>query len=698
MSGHRRRAVTLYRPVVGRSKRLISYRLSLAFVIPVLVVVTGALVAAVSYTTTRSSIRELAASLFAQIADQTAEQARSHVREAAPAVDMLARMMASPGDSDETARRMLLVLHANPGFSWASFSSADGAFTGAQRLPDGTLLINRSTIANGVTTMTEQTVAADGTWQPRRHLDNTGYDPRTRPFYTRAVAAKGRVWTEPYVFFDQGIPGITCAAPVYGEAGALLGVVTVDFDLEALSAYVAQLHASEHARVFVYTEAGVVLAHPSAKIVATTGHGADGALVTKADIDDAAARAYFNAGSAAFSVDGERYFAATRAFEPDVGLHWRVGAIAPESDFMGSLERITRDALIVSIVVVLLAVAFALTFAQRIARPLVYLAREMDNVGQFHLDGAEPPPSRYREIDLMNGALSRMRESLASFAVYVPRDLVRAVLASGHRAELGGKTKPMSVLFSDLAGFTSLSETMTPAALVELLAKYFDAMSTVLEAHDGTIDKFIGDAIMAFWNAPGDDAEHAVHACTAALAFQRRLDEMKRADPSLGSLSARIGIATGDVVVGNIGSHDRMNYTVMGDTVNLASRLEGLGKAYGTKILVSEACHRAAGERIVMRAIDVVAVKGKTQGVRVYEPLAAAADADDRLRTIAALSEQALGAYLARRFDEAGTLYAKLAELAPNDHAAPALRTRCDALHANPPADDWSGVHVMHEK
>ncbi len=683
---------------MARSKRLISYRLSLAFVIPVLVVVTGALVAAVSYTTTRSSIRELAASLFAQVADQTAEQARSHVREAAPAVDVLAQMMAAPADSDETARRALLVLRANPGFSWASFSSIDGAITGAQRLPDGTLLINRSTITAGKTTMNEQTVAADGTWQPRRHSDNTGYDPRTRPFYTRAVAAKGRVWTEPYVFFDQGVPGITCATPVYSDAGALVGVVTVDFDLEALSAYVGQLHASEHARVFVYTDAGVVLAHPSARVVANSGHRADGALVTKDDIDDAAVRAYFRAGKAAFSVDGERYFAATRAFEPDVGLHWSVGAIAPEADFMGSLERITRDALIVSLVVVLLAVAFALTFAQRVARPLIYLAREMDDVGQFHLDGAEPPASRYREIELMNRALSRMRKGLASFAVYVPRDLVRAVLASGQRAELGGKTKPMSVFFSDLAGFTSLSETMTPAALVELLAGYFDAMSTVIEAHDGTIDKFIGDAIMAFWNAPGDDADHAVHACTAALAFQRRLDEMKRADPSLASLSARIGIATGDVVVGNIGSHDRMNYTVMGDTVNLASRLEGLGKQYGTKILVSEACHRAAGDRVVMRAVDVVAVKGRTQGVRVYEPLAVAADADERARKIAAISEQALGAYLARRFDEAGKLYAELAELAPNDHAAPALRSRCDALHANPPPDDWSGTVVMHEK
>src|SRR3569623_419710 len=251
----------------------------------------------------------------------------------------------------------------------------------------------------------------------------------------------------------------------------------------------------------------------------------------------------------------------------------------------------------------------------------------------------------------------------------------------------------MSVFFSDLAGFTSLSETMTPAQLVELLGGYFDEMSTVIGAHHGTIDKFIGDAIMAFWNAPVDDPDHAVRAVGAALAFQRKLDEIKRRDPSLAGQSARIGIASGDVVVGNNDTHQRMNYTVMGDTVNLASRLEGLGKAYGTKILISEGCRRAAGDAIVARAIDVVAVKGKSQGVRVYEPLALAAQAEDRVRALAARSAHAIAAYLARRWGEAAALYAQLGAA-----AAQAMKARCEAYALAPPPPEGTGTHVMHEK
>src|SRR5262249_27382281 len=163
--------------------------------------------------------------------------------------------------------------------------------------------------------------------------------------------------------------------------------------------------------------------------------------------------------------------------------------------------------------------------------------------------------------EVIHRALATMKRGLMNFAVYVPRDLVRAVLESGQRAELGGKTKSLTVFFSDLAGFTTLSETMTPDALVKLLGGYFDEMTRVSSEHQGTIDKFIGDAIMAFWNAPGDVAEHAVRACEAALACQRRLEEMKRSDPALRGVSARIGITTGDALVGNIGSPGRMNYT-----------------------------------------------------------------------------------------------------------------------------------------
>ena len=675
-----------------RPKRLVSYQLSLAIVIPLLVVATGALVAGVSYASTRSSIRASVRSLFAQITDQTADQASTHLQAAAPAVDMLAHLAAAdtaPVSEQELVRREELVLRANPGFSWVNFADPDGAFTGVHRRPDGTLIIKKTRIVDGKSVLDERTV--DGA--PIRTEADSGYDPRTRPFYVRATAAKALVWTDPYVFFDEAVPGITCAEPVYGSDGALRGVVSVDFDLNSLSAFVATLHASAHARVFIYTDDGLVLAHPTAQVITRGAHGA-GKLVTADDLNDEALRAYVHAGAAeTFSSGGERYLATARPFSPGAGLHWHVGVIAPESDFTGALERMTRDIVLVSIVVIVIAVVFALTFARRVARPLVHLAKEMDRVGQFELDGEDPPASRYREIEMMNHALVRTRKGLASFGVYVPRDLVRAVLASGQRAELGGKTRPMSVFFSDLAGFTSLSETMTPAQLVELLGVYFDEMSTVIGAHHGTIDKFIGDAIMAFWNAPTDDPEHAVHAVAAALAFQDKLDEIKRRDPSLAGLSARIGIASGDVVVGNIGAHQRMNYTVMGDTVNLASRLEGLGKAYGTKILISEGCRRAAGDAIVARAIDVVAVKGKSQGVRVYEPLALADKADDAARALAARSAQAFDAYLARRFGEAAALYDQI-----GDAAAQAMKARCEVYAATPPPSEWTGTHVMHEK
>jgi adenylate cyclase len=685
------------------SRGVVSYRVSLVLAIPLFVILTGALVAGNLNLTARASIRKLVDTLFGQVAEETAKQARAHLREASPAVDTLTVLLAndpavSARPTDELARRLLAVLRANSGFAWVSFSDVDGSFTGVQRTADGTLVVNQTRIENGRTIRDEHAVAGDGTWALLRHDSDAHYDPRTRPWYLKSVAARKRTFTDPYVFFDQGVPGMTCGAPVYDQAGTLRGVVTADFSLNSFGDFVATLHPSPAARVFIYTEAGTILAHPSLRVVEKVSSRDEGSLVTKDDIGDPVVRQYFRAPTASsFEFEGARWFSATRSFE-DEGLKWNVAAVAPESDFMSGVDESTRFALIVSGGVVVLAVLMAALMANWVAAPLVLIAREMEKVGRFLLEDAAPPSTVFAEIAVIHGALVTMKRGLMNFAVYVPRDLVRAVLQSGRRAELGGKTKPMTVFFSDLAGFTTLSEAMTPDALVKLLGGYFDEMTRVISVHQGTIDKFIGDAIMAFWNAPDDVADHAVLACEAALACQRKLAEMKKDDTALRDVSARIGISTGDVLVGNIGSTGRMNYTVMGDTVNLAARLEGLGKVYGTPILVSGACHEAAKAKIIMRHVDIVAVKGKKQGVRVYEPLALVSENDEKAVTVAALSERAMEAYLSRRFGEAAGIFEEILRTLPGDLAATTLRDRARRYEHEPPAEGWSGAQVMTEK
>jgi adenylate cyclase len=623
---------------------------------------------------------------------------------AVPAVELAADnagQALSAADPEASFKALLAILRANPEFSWVSYSTAEGAFFGAYRTQDGGLRLNTSTIEDAKTRLIEYDVADDGTRRLYREDPDTGYDPRARPFYTLAQASGRRVWTPPYVFFDQGVPGITCARP-YVEGGALKGVATVDFDLNSLSRFVAGLTLSRRGRVFIFADEGTVIAHPTVHLVEQRGRGAEGTLVGLADIDDPVVKAYVAARqgtSFSFEHGGERWRAAATPFAVDENLRWIVGAVAPESDFMAGVQRNNRVSLLVSLAGLAIAIVFAWLLSTHVARPLAKLASQMDEVGRFELIDRAPQRTVFTEIEMMDGALRRMKSGLRSFASYVPRDVVRAMLASGKEAVLQGEVKELTVFFSDVAGFTSIAETMPPDALVHLLAGYFDEATRVIASQQGTVDKFIGDGIMAFWGAPADDAEHAAHACQAAILYLRRIAEMKeRGEPWAQHLSARIGISTGLALVGNIGSSERLNYTAMGDTVNVAARLEGLGKIYGLGVLVSEATLHEARGTVIARPIDVVAVKGKAQGTRVYELLALAGEPAVDERRLVSLSEDALGAYAARDFAAAIAGWQEVLALRPGDRAAQVMIERAQSYARTPPPADWNGVFVATEK
>lgn len=289
------------------------------------------------------------------------------------------------------------------------------------------------------------------------------------------------------------------------------------------------------------------------------------------------------------------------------------------------------------------------------------------------------------------------RKVRQAFSYYLPQGVIDRMLASDRAPTLGGETKELTVWFSDLAGFTSLSEEMAPEDVVSLLNQYLNEMTDIIEAHGGFVEKFIGDAIVAVFGAPLPDPDHALSAVKTALACQQRLREIQPdlRLPERFSLVARIGINTGEMLIGNIGSRRQFNYTVMGDAVNQASRLEGANKVYGTPILASEETVKRCPADFVFREVDLVRVLGRQQPVRIYEPLGFRREITEsqflRLREF----DDALSEFRAFRFDKAAEAFGTLAI---EDPVAQVFAERAWNYADSHPPSDWDGVQNLDQK
>ncbi len=349
--------------------------------------------------------------------------------------------------------------------------------------------------------------------------------------------------------------------------------------------------------------------------------------------------------------------------------------------------------------VMLLALAMAVLLARHLSAPLVQLEAAARRVRLGSLD-VEVPVRGADEVGRLTGAFNEMVAGLRQrdqiqglFKRYLAPQVVDELIRNPEKAAPGGERRELTVLFSDLVGFTTLSEEMSPEELVEVLNGYFERATEVLGQHGATLDKFIGDAIMCFWNAPLPQEDHAARACLTALRLLAVVDALAPALTAHGiqRLDCRIGINTGPGVVGNIGSRAAQDYTVIGDTVNLASRLEGAAKVYGTRILVSEETVRAARGVVLARELDLLRVKGRQLPVRVYELVdVAGATPPAHLSRFA----EGLALYRARRFTEAREAFLA----SPEDPPSLIFAGRCEAWSARPPPEDWDGVFSLDTK
>jgi len=292
----------------------------------------------------------------------------------------------------------------------------------------------------------------------------------------------------------------------------------------------------------------------------------------------------------------------------------------------------------------------------------------------------------------------RRREVRSVFSRYLAPEVVRELLADPDRIGLGGKEVEATVFFSDVREFTRISEKLPPQVLIGYLNQYFDAASQALLSHKALIDKYIGDAIMAVFGAPAEDPGHARNACLAALAIAEQGRQAPSGDSNRPVFFTRMGLNSGRLVVGNVGSHLHLAYTAIGDNVNLASRLESVNKQYGTQIMISEPTWRAAGDAIESREIDFIRVKGKVLPTRIYELVAAKGQLTAQQQDLHAAFAEALAAYRAQRWDQAVAGFQKVLHIVPTDGPAPVFIKRCETLRTAPLPPDWDGVYKLETK
>jgi len=361
---------------------------------------------------------------------------------------------------------------------------------------------------------------------------------------------------------------------------------------------------------------------------------------------------------------------------------------------------------------VLLGLAVAALITNRLSRPVRSLALAMRDVQGGNLN-IQLPVSSTDEVGRLTDSFNFFVQELRSkermkqtFGKYIdPRILEHVLAQPGAEAATGGR-RNMTVSFADLVGFTSLSERLTPLLMVTLLNRHFGLQALAVQEHLGVVDKFVGDSVVAFWGPPFvKSEEHAGLACRAAQAQLLALDKLRRELPEITGLRRDapavdlcIGICTGEVVVGNIGSENTRSYTVVGDTVNLAARLERANRVYGTRILVSESTVQAIGSEFEIREIDTIAVKGKTETTRVFEVMSIAGQLSEESVRLRERYDQARRMYLGQGWDRAETIFHECLQIRPNDGPSCVLLERIQFLRRNPPGKDWNGDWHLREK
>lgn len=467
-----------------------------------------------------------------------------------------------------------------------------------------------------------------------RDVDYASFDPRQRPWYQSVMQHGVAVSVGPYVAGTLQLPTLTIAAPMRDDGQVVVGI---NIHLMTVSRLLDAHEISPRARAYIIDEADDLIAHSDPatmnRLLGIWSKNADGAVAVDTTTDsydtslETVARlrrdpAFANGGVARIDLDGERQILQIAPVGVSGLFKGSVAAIVvPLEDLVAEAHRLLLHNLLIAAGFLISGVAAAVLLSRIVSRSLNRLADEARRIGDLDVSEKSVSHSWITEINTLASALAASRHAISQFALYVPREVVRRIVNPEGRAVVKAQRQDVTVLFTDIRDFTTISEQHSPEDVVDTLSAYFEILNTIAERNGGTVVQYLGDSIFVMWNAPVPDARHAENGCRCALAMKAAVDGLNETNRQNGrpELFTRFGLHTGAAVVGSFGAISRQQYTAMGDTINVASRLEGLNKEFGTSILVSAAIRDAVGERFGFRPLGLVQVKGRAEKVDLWE-------------------------------------------------------------------------------
>ncbi|UUX49929.1 hypothetical protein NUH88_21385 [Nisaea acidiphila] len=594
-------------------------------------------------------------------------------------------------DGKEALETALLskVLYLDPG-TWVGYGSLSGA---------GYFLVKRS--GDSAETATESVPHIHGAHGDNPEpvsiqADSAGHvysaTYRDATWFKNGLESAEPTWTKPY-FFQDGNHGISIIRS-HGDPAA--GVLHIDIPLEDLKTWLTKIKVGQSGGAFLMHRDGTVAIAPhiendERKVLLDVFAGNADAL--KNLFDRATATEFV---SRTIDWNGLPYHVGAQAISSSSNLEWFVAMAVPERDFLYLAHEHLLGTVVFAVFATVAVIIAAGYFATRISGPIRSISEDIREAARMRISDAPAPNSPIAEVNVLGRSVDQMKSGLRSLQRYVPPDLAEDMVSSGEAASFGAVRKELTILFIDIEGFTGIAEGMQPDKLVLELRDFFDLMAEALNRSGGTIDKFMGDGLLAFFNAPRDLPDHAACACSAGLDALQALTGRTNAKGS-PDFRIRIGLGFGEVVVGNIGSSERFGYSIIGDAANVASRLEALNKVYGTRIIGPASLKDAAGSGYEWRHLDRVIVAGHNTPTDIFELLGKSGNVEDPILHARDLYERALSEYFRGNFSPAASAFAEAEAALPGDIASRTLRERAEELTRSPPTD-WNGVFAYETK